>query len=413
MRSYKKYAARSACLCLLLGLPLAQAQESAELQAFTNLRLFDGTGAVPVDDAVLLVRDGRVAAAGSADTVTVPAEAERIDLGGAFVMPGMVNAHGHAAEDTEHKLELFAGYGVTTVLSLGGETEVHAALRDAQDPAAPGTARLFIAGPIQERYEDVEGAVAGIEQLDALNVDWVKARVMNGNMSERVYRTVIEQAHAHNLKVAAHMFTLEETKGLLRAGLDVLAHSIRDQPVDDELLRLMHANEACLIPTLTREVSTYVYADRPAFFDDPFFLRGAAPADVAALSEPSAQERYADNVEQGQYDLAMAQRNLVAIREAGLRVAMGTDSGAFVDRFPGYFEHLELQLMVEAGLSPQDTLVAATGMAADCMDLDEVGTLTTGKWADFLVIDGDPLTDIMDTTQLRDVWIAGQRLDLP
>jgi len=235
---------------------------------------------------------------------------------------------------------------------------------------------------------------------------------MNENMSEEVSRALVAAAHQHDLKVAAHIYLLSEAKSFLKSGLDVVAHSVRDQEVDEEFLQLMRNNEACLIPTLTREVSTYVYETRPAFFDDPFFLRGADTQIIASLSTDEARTRYAGNAAQGKADLAMAQRNLKRVHDAGLRVALGTDSGAFPDRFVGYFEHLELQLMVEAGLSPKDVLLSATSVAADCMDLDGVGSLVPGNWADFLVLGADPLEDIHNTEQLVSVWIAGQRIEL-
>lgn len=403
-----RLAALAAALCLSHGV---QAQSSGP-QAFTNFRLFDGTGADVVDDAVLVVENGRITAVGAAGSVNVPSGATTVDLGGAFVMPGMVNAHGHAAEDTEHKLAVYGRYGVTTVLSLGGENDTHRRLRDAQNPAAPGTARFYFAGPIQERIDSPAQAEQGIEAVAALDADWVKARVMNENMSEEVSRALVDAAHQHDLKVAAHIYLLSEAKSFLKSGLDVVAHSVRDQEVDEEFLQLMRNNEACLIPTLTREVSTYVYETRPAFFDDPFFLRGADTQIIASLSTDEARTRYAGNAAQGKADLAMAQRNLKRVHDAGLRVALGTDSGAFPDRFVGYFEHLELQLMVEAGLSPKDVLLSATSVAADCMDLDGVGSLVPGNWADFLVLGADPLKDIHNTEQLVSVWIAGQRIEL-
>jgi imidazolonepropionase-like amidohydrolase len=117
----------------------------------------------------------------------------------------------------------------------------------------------------------------------------------------------------------------------------------------------------------------------------------------------------AANAQQGRADLAMAQRNLKILHDSGMRVALGTDSGSPA-RFAGYFEHLEMGLMAEAGMTPMDILVAATGVAADCMDLEDVGTLQAGNWADFLVLGADPLADIANTKALETVYIAGNRV---
>jgi len=398
------------CTVLLLaGSTLLHAQPAGTLKAFTNLRLFDGTGAATVADAVLLVRNGRIEAVGPADSVVVPDAAERIDLGGATVLPGLINVHGHAANDTEAKLALYARYGVTTVVSLGGENASHRAFRDGQDDTSLVRARFYFAGPVQE-HQSAEAAVNGIGQVKAMAADWVKARVQDGSMPEAAYTALIDEAHRQQLKVAAHMYTLADSKGLVRAGVDMLAHSVRDLPVDAELLTLMTARDVCITPTLTREVSTYIYETTPDFFSDPFFLQEADPAVVARLSAPATQQRNAANAQRGKADLAMAQRNLKQLHDAGVRIALGTDSGVSAERFPGYFEHLEMQLMAEAGMAPLDIIAAATRDAAACMDLAEVGTLAVGKWADFIVLDADPLEDIANTKRLASVWIAGNRV---
>jgi len=398
------------CTALLIcSSSLLQAQPAGALKVFTNVRLLDGAGTAVVADAVLLVRNGRIEAVGPNGSIAVPEAAERIDLGGATVIPGLINAHGHAANDTEAKLALYARYGVTSVVSLGGENASHRTFRDGQDGPSLTRTRLYFAGPVQE-HQTAEAAVNGIAQIKAMEADWVKARVQDGNMPEAAYTALINEAHRQELKVAAHMYTLADAKGLLRAGVDMLAHSVRDQPVDAELLALMNARDVCITPTLTREVSTYVYQSTPDFFSDPFFLQEADPAVITMLSTPATQQRNAANAERGKADLAMAQRNLKLLHEAGVRIALGTDSGVSADRFPRYFEHLEMQLMAEAGMAPQDIIVAATRDAAACMGLADVGTLTRGKWADFIVLGADPLEAIANTTRLASVWIAGNRV---
>lgn len=369
------------CALILLAFSPLQAQPAASLVAFTGARLIDGSGAAPVADAVLLVQGGKIVAVGPASRVPIPAEAQRVDLSGRIVMPGLINAHGHAAQNTAATLAKFARYGVTTVVSLGGENAQHVALRDAQEPAALDRARLFVAGPVQE-HQGAEAAVRGITQLRGMDVDFVKARVDHGSMPEVAYSALIREAHAQNLKVAVHMYTLEDTKGLVRAGVDVLAH----------------------------DLSTFIYETTPEFFRDPFFLRDADPDVVEQLTEPAAQRRMAAGAQANKAALAMAQRNLKTLHNAGVRVAMGTDSGSPA-RFAGYFEHLELQLMQEAGLTPMDIIVAATGDAAACMGLEGLGTLAVGNWADFIVLAADPLEDPANTRTLEAVYIAGNSIE--
>ena len=229
-------------------------------------------------------------------------------------------------------------------------------------------------------------------------------------MSPEVYTAIIEAAHRHGLPLAAHLFYLDDAKGLLNAGADFVAHSVRDQPVDDELIDLLLEFDVCYCPTLTREVSTFVYETRPDFFDDPFFTAEAAPAVVAALEDPERQARYrGPGPTAYKAALEMALRNLKALADDGVTIAMGTDSGPPA-RFQGYFEHLELELMAEAGLTPMQILVSATGDAARCLQRDDIGTLQPGRAADFVVVTGNPLADITATRTIESVWIAGNRV---
>jgi imidazolonepropionase-like amidohydrolase len=164
----------------------------------------------------------------------------------------------------------------------------------------------------------------------------------------------------------------------------------------------------CYVPTLTREVSTFVYAERPDFFDDPFFTASANQAEVARVSEASFSERMAQSPTAARYRVALSQAmaNVKTLSDAGLPIAMGTDAGPEA-RFPGYFEHLELWMMVDAGMTPAQALGSATGVAASCLRADDIGTLEAGKWADFLVLGEDPLQDIEATRSLERVFIAG------
>ena len=158
----------------------------------------------------------------------------------------------------------------------------------------------------------------------------------------------------------------------------------------------------------------FLYATTPAFFADAFFLRGAGAyrADMDRIRDPELQEqvRGSERAATARTVLAQAQRNLKLLADGGVTIAMGTDSGTQLGRWQGYFEHVELELMVEAGMTPMQALVAATGNAARVMGLDELGTLEPGRWADFVVLAADPLADIRNTRRIHAVWIAGRRL---
>jgi imidazolonepropionase-like amidohydrolase len=228
-------------------------------------------------------------------------------------------------------------------------------------------------------------------------------------MTPEVYAAVIDEAHRRGLRVAAHVFYLDDAKGLLRAGVDMIAHSVRDKEIDDEFVALMKARDVPYCPTLTREVSTFVYESTPKFFDDPFFLAEADPAMVARLKEPARQQAMAQSKSAQAYKAALkvAERNLKKASDAGLLIVMGTDSGAFPERFQGYFEHVEMAMMVDSGMTPVQVLRSATAGAARALKRTDIGKVEPGAWADFVVLERNPVDHIQDTRSILSVWIGG------
>ena len=398
------------------------------LQAFVGARVIDGTAKPAIENAVLLVRQGKVEAMRPRTAWRPPAGVRIVDLAGKFVIPGLVSAHVHISDvqgtrppadtdaNTLRQLGVFARYGVTTVWSLGGERGPAFKARDAQNTPSLDRARIYLAGEIIVGQTPQE-ARRQVARVAATRPDVIKIRVddnlgTTAKMPPAVYRAVIDEAHRLKLRVAAHVFYLEDAKDLLRAGADVIAHSIRDREIDDEFIALMKRRHIPYCPTLTRDLSTFVYESTPDFFTDPFFLREADRDVIARLQEPQRQKALRQSPAAQAYKAALrvARRNLKRAADAGLLVAMGTDAGAFANRFQGYFEHLEMEMMAEAGLTPAQILRAATGDAARAMRVEGVGTLRKGAWADFVVLDRDPLTDIRHTRAIASVWIAGNRV---
>jgi imidazolonepropionase-like amidohydrolase len=401
-------------------------QPSSSTKALTGVRLIDGTDRAPIDNATILVRDGRVAAAGA--NVAIPAGAQRIALAGKTVVPGLINAHGHvgdtvglaagrySAENVSRDLRLYAAYGVTTVFSLGGDQAAGFAARNSQATPSLDRARLFVAGPVLAPKTPDEARKL-VDDDAAMKVDIVKIRVDDNlgttpKMTPEIYRAVIDEAHKKGLRVAVHLFYLADAKSALDAGADFIAHSIRDADVDAEVIAALKKRSVCVCPTLMREVSTFVYESTPPFFADPFFQKHADAPTVAALKEPARQEAMKKSPAAQRYKTALevASRNLKKLSDAGVTIAMGTDTGPPA-RFQGYFEQMELELMAKAGLTPRQVLASATRDAARCMRIDkDLGTLEAGKWADFVVLNADPLSDIKNTRTIDSVWIAGNRL---
>ena len=398
---------------LLLLASIAGAQ-TGSVKAFTGATLIDGTDRAPIPNAIILVRDGRIVAAGPASAVQIPAGAEHVALDGKTVIPGIINAHGHVNSPAD--LRTYAAYGVTTVFSLGGEPASVFASRAAQTTPALDHARVFLAGPVlaPTTPDEARTQVAGVADQ---KVDIVKIRVDDNlgttpKMSPEVYRAVIDEAHKRGLRVATHLFYLADAKSLLDAGSDYVAHSIRDADVDADVIDKLKQRNVCVSPTLMREVSTFVYESTPRFFSDSLFLTHANREWMTALAKPEAQRAMRSSPSAQRYKVALevAKRNLKRLSDAGVPIAMGTDTGP-TGRFQGYFELMELEQMVSAGLTPRQALTAATRDAARCMKLDrDLGTIEPGKWADFVVLDASPLADVANVRRIASVWIAGNRV---
>ena len=413
---------------VLVGLLVRLPGQTAQTKAFTGARVIDGTTGAPIDNATILVRDGRIVAVGPAASVTIPSDAARTSLSGKTVIPGLINAHGHvgdtsgldadrySAENVMRDLRLYSKYGVTSVVSLGGDKAPAFAARDSQRTAALDRTRIWAAGPVLEPTSP-EQARRMVAENQAMNVDIIKIRVDDtlgtvAKMKPEVYRAVIDEAHRRGLRVATHLFYLSDAKALLDAGSDLVAHSIRDADVDQPLIAALKTRNVCVCPTLMREVSTFVYESTPPFFSDPLFLKYEDPKTVALLKEPARQQAMKKDPAAQRYKTALnvASRNLKKLSDAGVTIAMGTDTGPPA-RFQGYFELMELEMMTKAGLTPRQALTAATRDAARCMKIDsEVGTLERGKWADFVALDADPLSDISNVKKIDSVWMAGNKV---
>lgn len=411
-------------LTTLVFVPLASAQSTA----FVGGRIIDGTGKV-IDSGTVVIAAGKITAVGPAST-PVPAGATRIDVKGKTLLPGLVNAHGHVAgtiglrtdnqagltrENLLRQLRTYAMYGVTTVFSLGDDSPPSFVLRD--EPATD-RARLFVSGPVIGG-DTAEAARAQAGKVAEMKPDLLKIRVDDNlgssrKMPEPAWRATLEVADAKKLPLAVHIYYLADAKATLMAGADLIAHSVRDVPVDDEFINEMKQRNVCYSPTLTRELSTYIYDATPPWVDDPFFLKGAEPGVPEQLKDPKRQEQVKNSGawkagQQYKASLEVAKRNLKTLVDRGVRIAFGTDTGP-PGRFQGFFEHLELEMMVDAGLTPMQALVSATGDAARCHGkAGQFGTLAAGAAADLVILNQNPLETIRNTRSIDAIWIAGKK----
>jgi imidazolonepropionase-like amidohydrolase len=429
-------------LSTLVAGPRAGAQTKARIVVLKGARLIDGTGRPAIENSVLVIEGDRIMSAGPAAGITIAKDADVRDVSGKTIMPALINLHGHLGlstngadvapqytqENVVKQLNKYLSYGIATVASFGQDEDEIFKVRDAQHAGNVSGARVFTAGhgfleytgrsnPNDHRYrpQNPEEARADVRELAAHHPDYVKMWVDDGlghgtKIKPEIYQAIIDEAHKQHIRVFAHEYYLGDAKALLAAGIDGFAHSIRDQAVDNDVMQTMKARGVFLIPTLVRDEVLFAYADNLKWLDDPFFKAGYDPAALAFVRSP-------DNVEKGRKDpdiakyragLEMAKKNLKTLSDNGVKIAFGTDSG-IPTRFPGYFEHRELQLMVEAGLTPMQAIVAATGTNTEILGgAKEFGTLQAGRRADFLVLDANPLADIHNTEKLAAVWQSGK-----
>jgi imidazolonepropionase-like amidohydrolase len=397
----------------LIALTGASAQQRS-VRAFTGATLYDGRDVPPISNATVVVRDGRVTAAGPAEAIAIPNGAEVVRLDGKYIIPGLINTHGHVNGPGD--LSTYAAYGITTVFSLGGEPESVFAARASQNVPTLDRSRVFLAGPVLNPRDPAD-ARAQVADVARQRVDIVKIRIDDNlgttpKMTPEVYRAVIAAAHERGMRVATHLFYLEDARDLLAAGTDFIAHSVRDREVDAYFVDRLKTSGKCYTPTLMREVSTFVYESTPEFFSDPLFLLRADTTLVRTLRDPARQAALRANASAQRYKAALqvANQNLKRLSDAGIPISMGTDTGP-TGRFQGYFELMEMEMMNKAGMSPRQVLTSATSGAARCMMLDrDLGTLETGKWADLVVLDRDPIANISNLRSISSVWIAGNRI---
>ena len=421
---------------------------SAQVVVLQNARLIDGTGGAPLEGATVVMADGKIRDIGPSSRVKTPDAAQVVDLSGKTIMPGIINLHGHVGmvkglsqdmanytrENAEAQLGTYAMYGVTTTTSMGTDADLILEIRDEQRRGKVNGARVFTAlqgftavGGYPTKAPGVKGVAqevataaqsrAWVNQLADKGADVAKMWVDSHHgsfekLSPSVYSAIIEQAHKRNLLTFAHLYELSDAKSLVKAGLDVIAHSIRDAEVDDELISLLKKNNVTYVATLSREKSTFIYADSPAWLDDAFFRKGIDKTTLDAvkttLKAMQARDPERDINIKG---LEIAMKNIKKLSDAGVRIGFGSDTGPPA-RFSGYFEHWEMELMVEAGLTPMQVIQAASKTNSEALRVaKEFGTLEKGKAADLVVLNRNPLDNILHTRDIHSVYLAGRKVE--
>ena len=432
---------------IFLAALLVSLSSAAQPVVFEHVRLIDGTGRPPQEDSLLVIEGGRILAAGKAGKVKRPKDARVVDASGKTIIPGLIVSHGHVGvvmdgqnrpdaytrENVQAGLLQYEQYGVTSVLTLGLNRDLVYDLREEQRQGKLSGASLFTAGrgigapggapplplaPDQVyRPKTADEAVAAVREMAGHHPDFLKIWVDDvfgkfPKMDPAVFAAVIDEAHRQKLKVASHVFYLDDAKALIGKGIDALGHSIRDRDVDPELIALMKERGTFYVATLNVDESSFAFLDDPTLFDNPWFRNALSPEALEQLRSPEYRNKVMSdpNLAKNRAALATGMRNLKALHAKGIRISFGTDSGGNPVRIPGWAEHRELELMVKAGLSPMDALVAATRGAAAMLAAANRGTLAKGQRADFVVLAANPLEDIRNTRQIVATWNGGREV---
>ena len=419
-------------LLTVLALTPAVAQPPAVL--FEGARLIVGDGSAPIENSAFLLENNKFTKIGKKGELQPPAGAVRVDLSGKTVMPALVDAHTHLGwtviktgkigadtytrENLIDHLRRYAYYGIAAAQSMGidpGETPYQVRANPMPDAAlfriAGRGMALPNAGPGAAYWKPVAYGVsteaearADVQELAAKKVDLVKIWVDDRNgtvpkLTPPLYRAIIDEAHKHNLRVAAHIYYLADAKDLLRSGIDIFAHGIRDKDVDDEAIALFkqHRN-VVVIPNLPERETTE---------QDFQFAAETVPAAQIKRMRDAEAGRKPEAVQRAREFYGIQARNLAKLSASGVRIGFGTDSSAEV----GWNAHQEMTDMVAAGMTAAQVLVAATRTAAEIVKLDQLGTVAAGKSADFLVLDANPLDNINNTRRIAKVYLRGKELD--
>jgi len=396
---------------------------SAQVTALTHATVIDGTGAPPRKDFTLVMENGRIREMGPSVLIEPPADAFVIDLSGKFVVPGIINAHGHVGARTEAQLRQYALYGVTTTNSMQTDPDEVVQVREAQKRGELRGSRVFtvkyrfapdpqVATPQQARVKVDETVKAGADFIKL----WVESNFgTRAKLSPEFCAAVLDQSRKHGKITFAHIYEIADARMLIGQGLNVLAHNVRDREVDAAFIELVKRRDVTLIPTLARDEGVFVYGDAPAWIDDPYFLKFVPPERQEVL-KTRVREEQAKHPQRGMFKagLEMNKINLKKMSDGGVRIAFGTDSGGSADRFfvQGYFEHREMELMVQAGLTPMQVIQSFSKGASEALRIDRnFGTLAPGKVADLLVLERNPLENIVNMRTILAIYLGGRRFE--
>jgi len=417
----------------------------AQVTVLQHVNIIGGTGSALQTDKNIVINKGRITAI-LPGTQPPPEDATVVNLQGKTIMPTLISAHSHVGnlkgtnasgtnytrENIVRQLNKYESYGVGAVLCMGTDRPlIFNGFRDSSVMGLLPGARMYSAGygfgvpnggPAGmdgiNRPASAEEAVKQVDAVALLKPTVIKIWVDDfggtvPKMKPEIYQAIIKEAHAKGIRVASHLYYLTDAHALVDAGVDIIAHSVRDKDIDDSLLKKMKQKGVVYIPTLSLDEYAYIYARKPEWINYDFFKASLEPG----VYEMITSEQYQNNIknspafEKNKAAFETALRNVKKVFDAGILVVLGTDSGANPLRTQGFSEHLEMELLVQAGLTPKQAITIATCNAATALRcIKDYGTIEAGKKADFIILNANPLTDIKNTRNINAVYKNGKQV---
>ena len=413
----------------VLAAVLFAGDASAQVTVLNHATLIDGTGAAPQRDVAIVLEHGRIRDIAAAANFAPPAGATVVDLTGKFVVPGIINGHGHVGPPPrEPQLRQYALYGVTTTTSMYYDQDDVQEFKARQKAGELRGARIltvmyrFMSEPFRPGSEakTPEEARAKVDEIAAKGADMIKVWIdAQGGRYPKLTRefcaAVMDQARRHGKVTMAHVVELADARMIVDEGVNVLAHNVRDQALPDDFIATLKQRNVSVISTLAREEAMFAFADGPAFTDNPFFQKGLTPERLALLKTKKRDEQAADPSRPRLMRMFETDKaNLKKLADAGVRIGFGTDSGGAPDRYfiQGFFEHRQMELMLQAGLTPMQIIQSFSKNNAELLGIDkDFGTLAKGKIADLLVLANNPLDDITNMRLIEAVYLGGRKFE--
>lgn len=408
----------------LLGGPFSTAiadpgQERRDDFAITNVRIFDGTRMTP--EATIVVRDGFIAAVGR--NVVPPAGVDTLDGTGATLLPAFIDAHAHAhfRQDLERALQ----FGVGTELDMwtsrtfvrrmkreqaqGGASD-RADLRSAINPGTTpgGYPYAIFPGPSGPTLSSPEEAEGFIEDRVREGSDHVKLMIEDGSLvgfdlpvlSRPTVRALVDAAHDRGRLVVAHVTERVHARNAVKDGVDGLAHLFVDRVADPAFLQLAVSRGIFVSPTLAAIEAFITTAGGEAIIADPDLGPYLTEEEIAFLLTPPPPSFLTEE------NFEILKQSTLLLQAAGVPLLAGTDVPTH-----GVSLHRDLELMVEAGLTPIQALRAATSTPAAVHGLADRGRIAPGLRADLLLVDGNPATNIKATRKILKLWKGGREVE--